>query len=815
MVDEDGLPLPPQALLPSAHALPASVGGAGVGGGFSASVSHSASPLLFELDPSALRSLQGSPTTMAADGSSPGHHHTNGGRSDAPHAFGADSSVRGSPPTLFDATGSEAGFAVALAPFAAQGLTSPDPAAALAAVAAGFREYRARWQGLSVSVHCLDFSSGAAAAPDACAAFDSLSASPPGAFAAGSGALVLSGGSTSSPSAEAAEARRRLFHLCLGRVRRELALLSTLRHPNCQLFIGATTAPPRIGVVLELLQTGSLSAFLHGRGAGAGGAGGGSGDGDCSDVGDGACGGSVGADNSTAASTLAVLSLTEGTDTSSGAGERPSCATGIEGSSGGPRASSGSLSRLVDSRSSSDAEGEGQRRQGFASGDTGATGERGHGTSRHARQTRGQSKQLPQLQQQPPLPWSLIRSIALDVARGLCYLHSLKMHAYAGDYRPTLASSIATVTTATGTGGSVVAAVTDAASAANSAAAATAAPGAASAAAAGSALVPFVHGALHPGACMLEEGLRVKIGCVRHTAITAAVEAARRRLGSVTLTGSGSRTGAVTMSGGGAGQAAVQAWGSAAGASADMGFSSTGAGASFCTLPQQRCPAAIALSRCLPVAYTAPEVLAWLGYTADDTVAPAAATPETFTAVPSPAIADAASPVPSPVTQAVDVFAFGMLLWELVERRSPADALLLQPQAAAGEHLLPADFKTDIRAATAAASVDNAASAASLPVLSTAARVAARLLAGARPPLPDPLGPRLGLGASTAGASGGGSSSYSSGGGSSASGSSGGTVGLGSRRAFLALMQRCWAAQPADRPTFAIIVSTLERLQPY
>jgi serine/threonine protein kinase len=816
--DEDGLPLPPQAMLPFAPSLTSPCGGAGgltvdltggLSGGFtrglesgtsSTSVLRSASPLPFELDPSALRSMQGSPATTAAEGSSPGHHTAS---DSANVAYGAAAGVRGSPPALFDASGSEAGFAVGLNPFASHRLTSPDaarsvppaatrgstavagePVAALAAVATGFREYRARWQGLSVAVHCLDFSAGSDPASGRFGASMGAVSASASAFSATATAIVPRAGSATSPPTAAADACHRLFHLCLGRVRRELALLSSLRHPNCQLFIGATTAPPRVGVVMEHLRTGSLAAFLHGGGAG----GGGSGDGVLRDVGSRACSGFPDADSSEAAGAAAVLAVTEGPDASSGAGERPAASTGIEGASGSPRASSGSLSRLADSRSSSDADGEGLRRQGFASGDTGATGDKAASSAQHTRLTCGQTLQHKPEPQQPPLPWSLIRSIALDVARGLCYLHSLKMHAYVGDYRPAPAASGAPATTVIGAGSSLGAAAP--------------AAGAASAVTAGSALVPFVHGGLHPGACMLEEGLRVKIGCVRHTAITAAVEAARRRLGSVLASGSG----AVPVSGSGgaptaaqaATQAAAQAWGPPGPGAA--GSSAAGAGAGFRVLPQQRCPAAIALSRCLPVAYTAPEVLAWLGY-ADGTAASAVATPDANTAGPSPAAADAAASVQAPLTQAIDVFSFGVLLWELVERRSPV-AALLEPQAEATELAPTADPPASTAAAPAGAE-----SAVSAAAISTAALVAARLLAGARPPLPDPLGPRLGLGAGAPGASGGGSSRYGSG--------SGGTAGLGSRRAFLALMQRCWAARPADRPTFATIVSTLERLQPY
>jgi hypothetical protein len=47
-------------------------------------------------------------------------------------------------------------------------------------------------------------------------------------------------------------------------LKREIAILSTLRHPNMVLYIGACTKPPNVCIVTEWCDRGSLNAALHG-----------------------------------------------------------------------------------------------------------------------------------------------------------------------------------------------------------------------------------------------------------------------------------------------------------------------------------------------------------------------------------------------------------------------------------------------------------------------------------------------------------------------------------------------------------------------
>ena len=47
-------------------------------------------------------------------------------------------------------------------------------------------------------------------------------------------------------------------------LKREIAILSTLRHPNMVLYIGACTKPPNVCIVTEWCDRGSLHAALHG-----------------------------------------------------------------------------------------------------------------------------------------------------------------------------------------------------------------------------------------------------------------------------------------------------------------------------------------------------------------------------------------------------------------------------------------------------------------------------------------------------------------------------------------------------------------------
>jgi serine/threonine protein kinase len=47
-------------------------------------------------------------------------------------------------------------------------------------------------------------------------------------------------------------------------LKREIAILSNLRHPNMVLYIGACTKPPNVCIITEWCDRGSLNAALHG-----------------------------------------------------------------------------------------------------------------------------------------------------------------------------------------------------------------------------------------------------------------------------------------------------------------------------------------------------------------------------------------------------------------------------------------------------------------------------------------------------------------------------------------------------------------------
>ena len=280
---------------------------------------------------------------------------------------------------------------------------------------------------------------------------------------------------------------------------------------------------------------------------------------------------------------------------------------------------------------------------------------------------------MPQSEAPPSLGWAIIRSLALDIARGMAYLHARKQPRYGCGRNDHTA--------------------------------------------------PFMHGALHPGACTLDGGVRAKVGDVRHVAFLAAAEEAARRLAPRLTAG-------------------------------------------------QPPAVALAAARSQPLTYAPPELLcAMTASGASDTTAAAE-----FAAV----------------SPAADVYAFGCIIWALVERRPPSE--LRQSEVCGGHASDAADVDvydaTTVNALLGRLPAADAFAAAP----AAAASFAARVIAGARPPLPNAAeGSRLARAEHVPASD---------------------DVGRDARArtALLDLLAACWAESPNDRPTFPAIVARLERL---